>query len=142
MRFALALTLVAFVPVLGRADDKADEWKGLAGKWTIEKAVLGGTDATGTLSAAVLTITEGKYTLELGGQEDKGTLVLDLVKKPKHMDIAGTEGANKGKKYPAIYELSGDTLKICYALEGETRPTGFESEAGSKTLLVRYERKK
>ena len=77
MRTVLALTLIAFAPGLVRADEKADEWKGLAGKWTIEKAVLGGADTTGVLSAAVLTIAEGKYTLELGGQEDKGTLAID-----------------------------------------------------------------
>ena len=44
--------------------------------------------------------------------------------------------SNKGKKYKAIYNLDGDTLRICYALEGEVRPTDFESKAGSKTLVV------
>src|SRR5215207_8394237 len=126
MRTVVALALVAFVPALVRADEKADEWKGLGGTWTVEKAVLGGTDATAALSAAVLTIAEGKYTLQFEGKEDKGTVAIDLAKKPKVMDIEGVEGANKGKKYKAIYELAGDTMKVCYALEGEVRPTEFE----------------
>ena len=142
MRTVLALALLAVAPTLVRSDEKADEWKGLSGKWTVEKAVLGGTDATAALSAAVLTISDGKYTLEFEGKEDKGTVAIDHAKKPRTMDIVGTEGANKGKKYMAIYELSGDILKVCYALEGEVRPTEFESKAGSNTFLVTYKRKK
>src|SRR5215218_7871657 len=116
MRIVLALSLVAFVPALVRADEKADEWKAMSGKWTVEKAILGGAEATAALSTAVLTLADGKYVLTLG-QEDKGTVTIDLAKKPKQMDIEGTEGPNKGKKYLAIYDLAGDSLKICYALE-------------------------
>jgi uncharacterized protein (TIGR03067 family) len=138
MRTTLALVLLAIAPALVSADD----WKGLSGTWAVEKAVLGGADTTGVLSTARLTLGDGKYVLTLGKEEDKGTIAIDAAKKPKEMDIVGTEGPNKGKTYKAIYEVSGDTLKICYALEGEVRPTEFESKAGSKTFLVTYVRKK
>ncbi|HVK07801.1 MAG TPA: TIGR03067 domain-containing protein [Gemmataceae bacterium] len=142
MRTAFALVLVTFVPAVVRADDKADEWKGLTGTWAVAKATLGGADTTEVLATARLVLVDGKYSLTLGEQVDQGTVTLALGKKPKEMDIEGTEGPNKGKKYRAIYELSGDTLKVCYALEGETRPSEFESKAGSKTFLVAYKRKK
>ena len=29
---------------------------------------------------------------------------------PKAMEVTGTDGPNKGKTFPAIYELKGDTL--------------------------------
>ena len=58
------------------------------------------------------------------------------------MDVLGTEGPNKGKTFPSIYELDGDTLKICYTLEGKDRPAGFESKEGTETLLVTYKRAK
>ena len=41
---------------------------------------------------------------------------------------------------PAICELQGDTLRICYALSAQARPTGFKSEADSGTLLVTYKK--
>jgi uncharacterized protein (TIGR03067 family) len=142
MRTTFALVLLAIAPAFVRADEKADEWKGLSGTWTVEKAVLGGADTTGVLSTARLNLGDGKYVLTLGKEDDKGTIAIDTAKKPKAMDIEGTEGPNKGKKYKAIYDLDGDTLRICYALEGEVRPAEFESKPGSKTLVVTYKRKK
>ena len=34
-----------------------------------------------------------------------------------------------------IYEIDGDSLKICFAIEGE-RPKKFESAEGSTTMLI------
>jgi hypothetical protein len=42
---------------------------------------------------------------------------------------------------PAIYEISGDTFKACYALRGASRPTEFKSAEGSDHVLVVYKRK-
>jgi uncharacterized protein (TIGR03067 family) len=58
------------------------------------------------------------------------------------MIITGTEGPNIGKTYPAIYELKGDLLRICYDLSGVKHPTEFKSIAGTKLYLVTYNRKK
>jgi uncharacterized protein (TIGR03067 family) len=67
---------------------------------------------------------------------------LDSTSKPKGMSITGTEGPNIGKTYPAIYELKGDMLRICYDLSGAKRPTEFKSTAGTRLYLVAYNRKK
>ncbi len=56
------------------------------------------------------------------------------------MAITGTKGPNQGKTIPAIYELNGDTLKVCYDLSGEGHPTEFQSKAGTKLFLVTYRR--
>jgi uncharacterized protein (TIGR03067 family) len=58
------------------------------------------------------------------------------------MDIIGSEGPNKGKSILAIYELESDKLKICYDLTGKTRPKRFKTEAGTRQLLVTYQREK
>jgi uncharacterized protein (TIGR03067 family) len=58
------------------------------------------------------------------------------------MTITGTGGPNVGKTFPAIYEIKGDTLRICYDLSGAQRPTEFKSVAGTKLYLVTYTRKK
>jgi len=136
---ALAITVVAATSV--RADAAADEWKKLAGTWKVDAATLTGNDATDMLKAAVLTIEEGKYKLVFGGT-DAGTLTIDPAKKPKTMMIVGTDGPNKGKTIPAIYEIDGDTLKLCYALGGKEAPTEFKSTAENKALLITYKRDK
>jgi uncharacterized protein (TIGR03067 family) len=58
------------------------------------------------------------------------------------MDITGTDGPNKGKTFPAIYELDGDTLKVCYDLSGKERPKALKTESGTMTFLVIYKRVK
>ncbi|HJZ91800.1 MAG TPA: TIGR03067 domain-containing protein [Gemmataceae bacterium] len=146
MRRAIRLGLFALIVVLppasaARADD-AEEWKGLKGTWKGEKAVLAGKDSSDFFKAAVLTMDEGKYTVVIGKDEDKGTITLDASKKPKRMTITSSDAAKKGMAIVAIYELSGDTLKVCYALEGKDPPEGFESKEGTKTLYVEYKREK
>ena len=53
------------------------------------------------------------------------TFTLDPSTKPKSMDVSITSGSSKGKKGLAIYEIDGDTLKVCYAIDEDKRPTRF-----------------
>jgi uncharacterized protein (TIGR03067 family) len=135
---AIALLGVAVV----RADAAADDWKKLAGTWKVDAATLNGEDATGAFKEAVLTIEEGKYKVVFAGMSDTGTLKLDPSRTPKLMSITGTDGPSKGKTLPAVYEIDGDTLKVCYTLDGQDPPTEFKSTADNKTLLVKYKRDK
>jgi uncharacterized protein (TIGR03067 family) len=138
----LALTLVVVAVPSVRGDATADDWKRLAGTWKIDSATLNGEDATAGLKTGVLTIEEGKYKIDFGGMPDAGTVMLDPAKKPKAMTITGTDGPNKGKTIPAIYDIDGDTLKVCYTLDGKEPPKEFKSTAETKTLLVTYKREK
>jgi uncharacterized protein (TIGR03067 family) len=45
------------------------------------------------------------------------------------------DGQKKGEKIHGIYELKEGTLKVCYCLTTKTRPTKFESPAGSGFFL-------
>jgi hypothetical protein len=42
----------------------------------------------------------------------------------------------------AIYEIRGDTMKICYDLGGKSRPKEFKSPADSQMFLVTYKKDK
>ena len=135
---AVALAGAAVV----RADAAADDWKKLAGTWKVDSATLNGDDTTGVFKETVLAIEEGKYKVDFMGTTDAGTLKIDPAKKPKLMTITGTDGPNKGKTLPAIYEVDGDTLKVCYTLAGTDPPAEFKSTAENTTLLVTYKRGK
>src|SRR6266571_2105623 len=114
----LALTIVfAFAMVL-RADDAKDlndTWKPTEGS---------------------------KYQTKVKGKDESGTFKFDAAKTPKTMDIMVGDGPNKDKTLLTIYDLTGDTLKVCYSLDGKTRPDKFESTGENKYLLIVYKRKK
>ncbi len=115
----------------------------LDGVWLPESAELAGQKLQDELLKTMkLKLADGKYSVTVAGQTDAGTVKLDPKAKPKTMDITGTDGPNKGKTFLAIYELGGDTLRICYDLSGKNRPTEFRSDKESQLFLVTYRREK
>jgi uncharacterized protein (TIGR03067 family) len=119
----------------------AEPKSGTDGTWRPTSTELGGQKLPDEVQAAITLVIEGEtYTLLLGPQPDKGTLKFDTAAMPMAMDIVGTDGPNKGRTILAIYELDGDTLRICYDLTGKARPTKFESPAGTQLFLVTYKR--
>ncbi len=127
----------------GFAADAADDAKAVQGSWKPVKAELAGQPmADAVLKSISLKLDNGKYEVLVGETPDKGTYTLDSRSKPRSMVITGTDGPNQGKTFPAIYELKGDTLRICYDLSGVKRPTEFKSIAGTKLYLVTYNRQK
>ena len=139
--FCVCLVLAASLTALGA--EESDDQKALQGDWIPVKAELGGQPLPDeVLKTISLKLENGKYEVLVGAQPDKGTYTMDSTTKPKSITVTGTEGPNKGKTYPAIYELKADTLTICYDLSGAQRPTEFKSSAGTKLYLVTYNRMK
>lgn len=115
----------------------------LDGKWALTSAELAGNPfPKALLDSFTLILDKGHYTLKSPSPDDKGTTKIDDTKTPKELDIKGEEGPNKGKTMLAIYELDGDTLKVCYDLEGKKRPTEFKTASGTKQFLAQYKRVK
>ncbi len=143
MKHILCIGLAVAASLTAFAADPPDDAKAVQGSWTPTKADLGGQPmAEAVLKSISLKLENGKYEVSVGGRPDKGTYTLDSTSKPKSMTITGTEGPNQGKTFPAIYELKGDTLRICYDLSGVKRPTEFKSMAGTRLYLVTYSRRK
>ncbi len=133
---AVALSLGAF------AADSPDDARAIQGNWKPVKAELAGQPMPdAVLKTISLKLDNGKYKVFVGTEPDRGTYTLDSSSKPKGMSITGTEGPNHGKTFPAIYELKGDTLRICYDLSGAKRPAEFKTAAGTQLYLVTYHRK-
>lgn len=66
---------------------------------------------------------------------------LDPTKTPKAIDIEVASGEYKGMVYLAIYELDGDTLRICFAMpDRPVRPTEFSAGNGSVRALSVFKR--
>jgi uncharacterized protein (TIGR03067 family) len=68
---------------------------------------------------------------------------LDPTKTPKAIDFEITSGTYKGVVYLGIYELDGDTLRICFAMpDRPVRPTEFTAGKGSVRALSELKREK
>ena len=143
MKRVICICLSIAASLTSFAANLADDTKEVQGSWTPMKADLGGQPVPeSVLKSISLKLENGKYEISVGGAPDKGTYTLDATSKPKGMIITGKEGPNIGKTFPAIYELKGDTLRICYDLSGSKRPTEFKSIAGTRLYLVTYIREK
>ena len=135
------LFLTLSLPSLSLGADAKEDAKAINGIWLPSAAELGGEKFPDEVRKTMkLVMDDGKYTVTVGTNPDKGTVKLDPSKKPKEMNIAGTEGPNKGKTIPAIYELTDDTLRICYDLSGKARPSEFKTAKDTKLFLVTYKR--
>jgi uncharacterized protein (TIGR03067 family) len=66
---------------------------------------------------------------------------LDTSKEPKAIDLTITEGVNEGQVILGIYQLDKGGLKWCTVIAGDkTRPTAFESKAGSDVALYTFKK--
>jgi uncharacterized protein (TIGR03067 family) len=152
MRSALVILFCALGLVVAggtgtRAGDKADvakELKKFHGVWTFESVEAGGKKAPADdLKGMTVTFAGDKYTVKKGDEVIQvGTQKLDLSKSPKAIDVKVNEGLNKGAVMLGIYEIDGDTLKVCFDEAGKKRPTEFQSPAGSATFVNVHKRVK
>src|SRR5262245_20979900 len=121
----------------------ADDAKAVEGTWTPIKAELAGEPMPdAVLKTIILKLVRGKYEVSVAGKFDRGTYTQDMNAKPKGLVIQGTEGPNAGKTIPCIYELDGDTLRVCYDLSGKNAPADFKTASGTQLYLAVYTRKK
>jgi uncharacterized protein (TIGR03067 family) len=81
-------------------------------------------------------MTLDKKSIKLTDKDDKQLWVidykLDASKNPAEIDMTVAEGPGADKSSQGIYELDGDTLKLCYALPGGDRPKDFKTKEGAK----------
>jgi uncharacterized protein (TIGR03067 family) len=141
--------LVLAAGLLVAADKKEDaatkELKKLAGTWQADSYALNGQKAPpDDLKKIKLAMTaDGKATVLSDGKAIlKLTVKLDPTQQPKTIDLTFTEGDLKGKTALGIYELKGDTFRLCRAAPGKERPSEFSSKPKSGHALMTYKRVK
>jgi uncharacterized protein (TIGR03067 family) len=137
----LAAVAVAAVAADAAKDDAADkDRKSMEGTWKIESATRGGEEApAGEIGKIRVLIKDDKLTFDNAGRKDTTAFTLDATKKPHTIDM--TSEREKGTA-EGIYELDGDTLKLCVSKPGTPRPTEFASKKGSAVILLVLKREK
>ena len=86
-------------------------------------------------------VVRGKhYTFHTGQQTIEGTHRLDPSQDPKTIDAVRSKGPDRGKTLRGIYELNGDTYKVCFAEPDKERPEEFSTTEGSGHRLLVFKR--
>lgn len=89
-----------------------------------------------------LQFTEKEYRVSFGGEAtDEGTFQISDSSPHSIIEMTGISGVNSGKTIPGIFQLAGNRLRICYALEGNNPPTEFAAPNGTLHYLATYSRK-
>ena len=104
----------------------------LQGAWTVTALEVDGQSMSADmLEEARIVIQGARFTSNGMGAEYGGTVELDASAKPRRIDMKFDSGPEKGNTNRGIYELDGDTWKLCLNTLGGQRPAKFGSAPGS-----------
>lgn len=136
---AVAVGLLAAADEPKKDDPVRADLKKLEGAWKVELVEADG-PAPQELKGATLLFAGDKLVMTSNdGQEMKLLVKLDPGKKPKTIDFAADKQVEGGAPGAGIYEVDGDTLKLCIGPPNR-RPKEFTGK--DDRLLVVLKRKK
>lgn len=139
--------------LLGADTQKDDavkaETKNLQGTWSVVSAEREGNKVPDDEIKKTTLVIKGdkliaRKTENTPKPEEKITemsFTLDPTKNPKWIDVTYTSGERKDESSQGIYEVKGDTLKICMS-RAATRPMEFETKPESQRHLMILKREK
>jgi uncharacterized protein (TIGR03067 family) len=135
----LTAVLIAAAPAEGKPKDE----EAIQGTWTVEfREFIGKKTPDVDLKALKVTIEDGSLTIDDGQKKEKHAYKLDPSRKPKAIDLTHT-GIEGKESTLGIYELDGDTLKLCWSeKDPDHRATKFASDENSGQTVIVLKRAK
>src|SRR5262249_16864069 len=118
----------------GAAD--ASAWQGT---WKLVSCVADGESQIADLQWVV----DGDHypiRLEEKAGTDPYPFTLDPEQKRIEVNHHETPEGTYGGRLRGIYEVRGDSLKVCYDLKGQQYPESFDAPRGSKRVLYQFQR--
>jgi uncharacterized protein (TIGR03067 family) len=142
VRKGLGLAVLVVFAAAAAAEDAAKaELDRLQGEWQLASMTRDGKEVPAERIQTITRVIKGDHyrLLQDGKEVFEGVMTLNPTRKPKTIDAkqVGSDRAALG-----IYELEGDTQKICLAQPGKDRPAEFSSTEGSGRVLTVWKRKK
>src|SRR5262249_31158486 len=71
----------------------------------------------------------------------RGIVTVDPTRKPKAINTWDQDGPYEDQTVPGIYDLDGDTLRLCFSRPGSERPKEFTTKAKPGVLYCVYKRR-
>ena len=119
-----------------KKDAVKDEMKKLEGTWVVESATADG-KAEADLKGGQAVFAGDKLTLKGPGDKvEKFTYKVDPAQKPKTLHLTPEKKEKNAGTGKAIYELDGDTLKVCIG-PPDKFPTEFTDKGHTLIVLKR-----
>jgi uncharacterized protein (TIGR03067 family) len=108
----------------------------LQGRWKVDRMELEGHKVPSLLyGGASIEIDGDRFRTSAMGAVFEGTFTVDATARPKTIDMRFTAGPEKGGTSLGIYELEGETWRLCLGLSGRVRPRAFVTTRGSGHAL-------
>ena len=124
------------VAVIAGSSDDTEKWQGI---WRMVSTTYDGEPQTADMEWIV----DGDhYTIRLNGQSHVDPYTIKLDSSQKHIDVFHheTPPGTYGGSLKGIYDISGDSLTVCYDLTGQRYPTSFDAKPGSRQVLYQFRR--
>ena len=136
---AIGLLMAADQPAVGDEKEAAvkEDMKQLQGNWTVVSIQVNGKDLPqDKIGDPNASVNGDEYRIH----DFRLRLTIDPTKKPKTIDMIGLKTGQV--LLTGLYELEGDTWKICLPVGNAARPKAIKSEPGSKSGIIVYKRVK
>src|SRR5690348_18338987 len=136
---AVAFLIAGDEPV---ADANKKDLDAMTGDWAAVSIIHDGYKLPDDDAQSLFRTVKGdQYTVFLFKKAiSKGTLKIDATKKPKTIDFVQAGAGPKNEPILGIYELQGDSWKICHGLPGKERPKELTGKKESGYTLGVWER--
>ena len=135
MKRAWAILIALTFTLGGQVKMKPDLEK-LQGVWTIVSLEMDGKAVPASaIGKARITIEGDRFVSSGMGATYEGKVEIDESATPRTFDVKFDAGPEKGNTSYAIYELDGDTWRLCLTTRGSTRPKKFATEPGTGVAL-------
>jgi len=121
------------------ATDPAEDAKQWQGTWRLVSSTWNGEPQMADLRWVV----DGDhYTIRLNGQSHVDPHTFKLDPSHKQIDVFHHEvpKGTYGGSLKGIYEIKGDSLRVCYDLTGQQYPKSFDAKAGSRQVVYQFRR--
>ena len=119
--------------------DSADDTKQWQGTWKLVVSTYDGEPQTADMEWIV----DGDhYNVRLNRQTEVVPNMFKLDASHKHIDVIHheTPSGTYGGKVKGIYQISGDSLTVCYDLTDQGYPESFDAKRGSRQVLYQFRR--
>jgi uncharacterized protein (TIGR03067 family) len=145
MRTLAPVAVVVFLILGGaQAGDEVlikKELEALRGNWNV---LIKGAEKADQDLQQQFSMVENSLQIRIGGASIDLKFTVNPAKKPKEINITRMLPDGSDTSMLGIYELDGDTLKLCFDDFGKKRPTEFKTKPGSKqsNFVLKREKKK
>lgn len=143
-RPALALAVLLLTVTLTTAEEPDREAQRLRGIWAAHSVTIDGVKAPDdpTMGTTMLAFDGSSYVQREGGRiTEEGDYRVSGEKDPKAIDLVIEKGPNSGQRQLGVYQLSGDSLRVCLSRPGaKSRPKDFNSKPGTGQSVVELRR--